>query len=64
MIRSIGAVIGAYLVFTISTVLLFSKSGRPPEVWPGFPFAAFSILYGAMFAILAGVLAARLAPRA
>jgi uncharacterized membrane protein AbrB (regulator of aidB expression) len=64
MLRSIGAVIGGYLVFTISAVALFAVSGRPPEVWPGLGFALFGIVYGAMFAALAGSLAARLAPRA
>jgi hypothetical protein len=62
--RSAGAVIGAYLVFTISAVVLFRISGRSPEAWPGVPFAAFSIIYGAVFGTLAGFLAARLAPRA
>lgn len=64
MIRSLGAVVGAYLVFTISAVMLFRISGRPPEAWPGLPFAVFGIVYGAAFATLAGFLAAWLAPRA
>lgn len=64
MLRSAGAVIGGYVLFTISAVLLFRMSGRPPETWPGVPFAAFSILYGALFGTLAGFVAARLAPRA
>jgi hypothetical protein len=64
MMQSFGAVVIGYLVFSISAVLLFSISGRPAEAWPGTSFAVFSTLYGAAFAMLAGFLAARLAPRA
>ena len=62
--QSFGAVVIGYLVFSISAVLLFSISGRPVEAWPGMSLAVFSTLYGAAFAMLAGFLAARLAPRA
>jgi hypothetical protein len=64
MMRSIAAVLGGFLVFSLSAVLLFNVSGRPPEVWPGATFATFAIIYGAVFAALAGYVAARLAPRA
>ena len=45
--RSVAAVLGGFLIFSISAVLLFNISGRPPEVWPGAAFATFAILYGA-----------------
>ena len=63
VLRSIGAVLGGYLVFLVSAVALFQVAKRPPGVWPGLGFAAFSILYGAAFAMAAGWVAARLAPR-
>ena len=61
--RSIAAVLGGFLIFSVSAVLLFNISGRPPEVWPGAAFATFAIIYGGVFACLAGYVAARLAPR-
>jgi hypothetical protein len=62
--RSAAAVLGGLLVFSIASVLFFQISGRPPERWPGARFAAFAISYGAVFAFIAGYVAARLAPRA
>ena len=62
--RSIAAVLGGFLIFSISAVLLFNISGRPPEVWPGAAFATFAIIYGGVFAGVAGYVAARLSPRA
>lgn len=64
MIRSIGAVIGGYLVFGVAAVLLFKLTGRSPEVWPGWRFAIFATAHGTVFAAAAGTIAARLAPRA
>ena len=61
--RSIAAVLAGFLIFSISAVLLFNISGRPPEVWPGAAFATFAIIYGGVFAGIAGYVAARLAPR-
>lgn len=62
--RTVAAVLGGFLIFSISAVLLFNISGRPPGVWPGAAFATFAIIYGGVFAGLAGYVAARLAPRA
>lgn len=42
-------------------MLLFNISGRPPEVWPGAAFATFAIIYGGLFACVAGYVTARLA---
>jgi hypothetical protein len=61
--RSIAAVLGGFLIFSVSAVLLFNISGRPPEAWPGAAFATFAIIYGGVFAGLAGYVAARLAAR-
>jgi hypothetical protein len=64
VVRSVCAVMGGYLVFAISAVFLFQAAKRPPGVWPGAGFAAFSIAYGAAFAMLAGWIAVRVAPKA
>ena len=62
--RSIIAVLVGFLMFSVGAVLLFNVTGRPPDIWPGAPFATFAIVYGGVFALLAGYIAARLAPRA
>ena len=61
--RSAAAVLGGLLVFSIASVVYFQISGNPPERWPGARAAAIAIVYGAVFAFIAGYLAARLAPR-
>ena len=60
--RSVVAVLGGFLVFSLSAMALIVVSGRPPERWPGAPFAAFAITYGGVFAAIAGYVSARLAP--
>ena len=61
--RSAAAVLSGLLVFSIASVVFFQISGNPPERWPGARAAAIAIAYGAVFAFIAGYLAARLAPR-
>ena len=61
--RSITAVLVGLLIFSVGAVLLFNISGRPPDTWPGAPFATFAIVYGGVMALLSGYVAARLAPR-
>jgi hypothetical protein len=60
--RSIGAIVAGYLVFGISSAILFAASGQDPHVMPGPGFLLSSIAYGCGFSALAGYLAARLAP--
>lgn len=62
--RSAVAVLSGMLIFSVASVLFFQITGRPPETWPGMRFAAFAIAYGAVFAVVGGYVAARLAPRA
>lgn len=63
MLRSISAVAAGYFIFGVSAALLFQVSGqRPHEAAPvGFKIA--SILWGAVFALVAGWLTARIAIR-
>ena len=61
--RSIIAVLAGFLIFSAGAVVLINLSGRPPDLWPGAPYATFAIIYGGVLALLAGYVAARLAPR-
>ena len=61
--RSAVAVLGGLLLFSLASVTFIQLSGNPPDRWPGTAGAAIAITYGAVFAFLAGYVAARLAPR-
>jgi|SRR5579864_160801 len=63
MSRSIQAVVGAYLTFGLSAVLLFAVSGQDPHLMPCAGFLVFSVLYGVGSATLSGYLAAAVARR-
>jgi hypothetical protein len=60
--RSLAAVVAGYLVFGVSSAILFGVSGQDPHLLPGAGFLVCSLLYGAAFAGFGGYLAARLAP--
>jgi hypothetical protein len=62
VLRTLGAVIGGYLVFALSAVALFQLSGRDPHVPQPLWFILASVAYGMVFAGLGGVATARLAP--
>jgi hypothetical protein len=61
MLRSIGAVAAGYLVFGGSAALLFQVSGQPPHEAAPVWFKVASIIWGAVFALVAGWLTARIA---
>jgi hypothetical protein len=61
MLRSIGAVAAGYLVFGGSAVLLFQLSGQPPHAAASTSFKIASVVWGAVFALVAGWLTARVA---
>ena len=63
MLRSIGAVAVGYLVFGSSAALLFQMSGQPPHEQAPVAFKIGSIVWGAVFALVAGWLTARIAVR-
>jgi hypothetical protein len=60
--RTLGAVIGGYLIFALSAVALFQLSGRDPHAPQPLWFVIASVVYGMGFAGLGGFAAARLAP--
>ena len=61
-LRTVGAVIGGYLIFVLSAVVLFQLSSREPHAPQPLWFMLASVAYGMVFAGLGGVAAARLAP--
>jgi multisubunit Na+/H+ antiporter MnhE subunit len=63
MIRSIAAVAAGYLVFAGSAALLFQLSGQPPHAPASRAFEIGTIIWGVVFALIAGWLTARIAVR-
>ena len=59
--RSVMSITIGYLIFGLSAGLLFGLSGRDPHAVPSLLFAIGSIVYGVVFAALAGFAAASLA---
>jgi hypothetical protein len=63
MLRSIGAVAAGYLVFGGSAALLFQLSGQQPHAPSTAAFKIGSIIWGCLFALIAGFLTAHVAGR-
>ena len=63
MLRSIGAVAAGYLVFGSSAALLFQMSGQLPHEQAPVGFKVGATVWGAVFALIAGWLTARVAAR-
>jgi hypothetical protein len=63
MLRSIGAVAAGYVVFGASAALLFQLSGQEPHEAAPAAFKIATIVWGAVFALVAGWLTARIAVR-
>lgn len=63
MLRSIAAVAAGYVVFAASAALLFQLSGVDPQAPSSAGFKIGSIIWGVIFALVAGWLTARVAVR-
>ena len=63
MARSVLAVIVGYLIFALSAFAFFQVSGQPPHQAVPVPFMVGSIVFGMVFALLGGFVAACLARR-
>jgi len=63
MLRSIGAVAAGYLVFAGSAALLFQLSGQDPHAPSSAAFKIGSIIWGSLFALIAGFLTGHIAGR-
>jgi hypothetical protein len=63
MLRSIGAVAAGYFIFAASGLLLFQLAGRDPHQAAPLTFKTAAIIWGCVFALVAGWLTARIVPR-
>ena len=63
MLRSIGSVAAGYFMYAASAVLHFQMSGRDPHAEAPLTFKVATVIWGAVFALVAGWLAARIAGR-
>ena len=63
MLRSVGAVVAGYFVFAASAALLFQLSGRAPHADAPAAFKLATIIWGAVFALVGGWLAAHVSVR-
>jgi hypothetical protein len=63
MFRSIGAVVAGYFVFAASAVLLFQLSGQAPHEAAPLAFKIATVVWGVVFALVAGWLAAHVSVR-
>jgi hypothetical protein len=63
MLRSLGAVVAGYFVFAASAVLLFQLSGQDPHAPAPLSFEIASVVWGAVFALVGGWLAAHVSVR-
>jgi len=63
MLRSIAAVAAGYFVFAASAVLLFQLSGQAPHAEASLAFKIAAALWGAVFALVGGWLAAHVSVR-
>ena len=63
MLRSIGAVVAGYFVFAASAVLLFQLSGQPAHAEAPLTFKIATTVWGAVFALVGGWLAAHVSGR-
>ena len=62
MLKSILAVVAGYLVFGVSAALLFRFAGQAPHAEVPLAFMVWTTVYGMVFALVAGYVAAALAP--
>jgi hypothetical protein len=63
MMRSVAAVVAGYVVFAASAALLFQLSGVDPHAPSSTGFKIGTIVWGVVFALVAGWLTARVAAR-
>jgi hypothetical protein len=63
MLRSIGGIAAGYLVFAGSAALLFQLSGQEPHAPSSAAFKIGSVVWGCVFALVAGFLTGHIAGR-
>lgn len=55
MVKRIGGVIAGYVIFVVSSLLLFKLSGQKPHAQAPISFQVITVLYGVIFSFLSGV---------
>jgi hypothetical protein len=55
MIQKIVSVIAGYAIFVITSLALFKLSGQDPHGDPTLIFVAVTVIYGAVFSFIAGL---------
>jgi len=55
MVQKILSVIAGYAIFVITSLALFKLSAQDPHADPTFVFVTITILYGAVFSFIAGL---------
>lgn len=60
--KSVLAVLAGYVVFGLSAAMLFQLTGQAPHAEVSLPFMVWTTVYGMVFALVAGYVAAALAP--
>ena len=63
MLRSVVAVVTGYLLFGLSAFAFFSLSGHDPHAPASAPFMVISVVYGLVFSVAGGYVAALIAGR-
>jgi hypothetical protein len=63
MIQKILGVIAGYAIFAVTSLVLFKLSGQKPHADPSISFVIVTIIYGALFSLIAGIVA-QIIPRA
>src|SRR6516164_337854 len=63
MLRTIAGIIFGYLIFAVPSFLLFRMTGVDPHAPASLGFEIFSIVYGIIFAMLAGYIGATISPK-
>ena len=61
MLRSVAAVLMGYLLFALTAIAFFRLSGHDPHAPAGAAFMVISILYGMVFSVAGGYVAATVA---
>jgi len=56
MIRNILSILAGYVIFVITSLALFKLSGQDPHADPTTIFVILTVIYGAAFAFVAGLI--------
>lgn len=61
VLRAIAGIVVGWVIFAFSAIFLFRITDKDPHTWPGWSYAVGSVLYGMLFATVAGWILAMIA---